>query len=236
MTFTATPSTHRFSGSYGCNGLNHTDSGVAGHCDNCGTPVFKAAKGQLTEIGRNTNGAQVFQCWRAHHCDPKYVAQRDLRDAETLVAGNFPKEVEVEVFKGRKVPVGTAGIVRWIGEGSYLPGSQRLGLAVEGQTKLVYVDAANCRVSDETMAAAQATVAADQAQRQELAARMDALLAERDELRKGEAAIDEQFFQVRDHGTIEQKTQFRDEVLLPHHERISQNTQAIKALETERGY
>lgn len=173
-TFTANPSTHPFHGSYGCNGVNHSDAGLAGHCDGCGAPVFKADKGQLTEIGRNNNGAGVFQCWRAHHCDPQAAAVRPLAEAEMLVGGRFPKGIEVEVFKGRKVPVGTVGTVRWIGENEFNRGNQRLGLAVEGQTKLVYVDGGNVRVSDEVRAAARTMVEQNQAQ----GARLDELETE----------------------------------------------------------
>lgn len=177
MTFTASLRTNPFHGSYGCNGLNHRDVGLAGFCDDCGAAVLQAAKGQLTDPGRNSKGNQVFQCWLTHHCDPRLIETRALRDAETLISGRFPKGVEVEVFKGRKVPVGTVGIVKWVGEGFH-PGTERLGLKVEGQTKLVYVDGGNCQASAEVREAALATVQADKTMREERAARHEALEAE----------------------------------------------------------
>lgn len=228
MTFTATRSAHPFHGSYGCNGLNHRDIGVAGYCDDCGAPVFKAEKGQLTDIGRNNSGAEVFQCWRAHHCDPKFVATRGLRDAEALVAGNFPKEVEVEVFKGRKVPVGTTGIVRWIGEGSYL-GDVRLGLAVEGQTKLVYVAAANCRVSSETLAAAQAIVDGDKAEREARTTRLDALMEEYRQIAVTEFRLDDEYAGAPG----EEWKQYRAEKITPLRERQIEILTEVETLKAQ---
>lgn len=47
----------------------------------------------------------------------------------------------VRVFKGRKVAKGTVGVVRWTGVDNY--GNDRVGLAVEGEPKLVYTAADN---------------------------------------------------------------------------------------------
>lgn len=230
MTFTASPRTNHFHGAYGCNGLNHSDVGLAGFCDDCGAHVFQATKGQLTDIGRNTNGAEVFQCWRAHHCDPRFLAERNVRDAEALVAGRFPKTVKVEVFKGRKVPVGTVGTVKWIGEG-FNPGDVKLGLAVEGQTKLVYVDSKNCRVSPEILTAAQATVDADKAMREEWAARMEALGEEFQRLTLEEYRLDDAF-----DGPKEAWKAYRAEKLTPLRDRQVEILAEIEALKVERGY
>jgi len=46
----------------------------------------------------------------------------------------------VVVARGRKVPKGTVGVVRWLGEGQW---GWRAGLAVEGEEKLVYTALAN---------------------------------------------------------------------------------------------
>lgn len=46
------------------------------------------------------------------------------------------------VTRGRKVAVGTEGVVRWVGVNHRL--SLRVGLAVEGSSGLVFVDASNC--------------------------------------------------------------------------------------------
>ena len=45
------------------------------------------------------------------------------------------KGATVVVVRGRKVPQGTVGVVRWEGHGHFGP---RVGLAVEGEEKLVY--------------------------------------------------------------------------------------------------
>jgi hypothetical protein len=62
----------------------------------------------------------------------------DLEDERTVTTGKA-----VEVYKGRKVPVGTTGIVRWMGDGKW---GMRVGLKVEGQDKLVYTALSNVRV------------------------------------------------------------------------------------------
>jgi len=48
---------------------------------------------------------------------------------------------EVIVVKGRKVPVGTRGIVRWTGATEW---GYRVGIAVTGQDKLTYTSISNC--------------------------------------------------------------------------------------------
>ena len=48
---------------------------------------------------------------------------------------------EVIVVKGRKVPVGTRGIVRWMGATEW---GYRVGISVTGQDKLTYTSISNC--------------------------------------------------------------------------------------------
>tara|TARA_Y100000389_G_C17413510_1_gene492313 strand:+ start:113 stop:811 length:699 start_codon:yes stop_codon:yes gene_type:complete len=50
------------------------------------------------------------------------------------------KGTEVVVTSGRKVPKGTRGVVRWIGDASY---GMRVGIAVPDQDKLSYTDLKN---------------------------------------------------------------------------------------------
>jgi len=50
------------------------------------------------------------------------------------------KGTEVVVTSGRKVPKGTRGIVRWVGDASY---GTRVGIAVPDQEKLSYTDIKN---------------------------------------------------------------------------------------------
>ncbi len=60
-------------------------------------------------------------------------ARKDLKEVKT---GR-----EVVVIKGRKVPVGTRGIVRWLGATEW---GYRVGIAVQGQDKLTYTSIQNC--------------------------------------------------------------------------------------------
>jgi hypothetical protein len=50
------------------------------------------------------------------------------------------KGTAVVVARGRKVPKGTVGVVRWIGSGNW---GYRVGIAVEGEDKLVYTALSN---------------------------------------------------------------------------------------------
>lgn len=56
-------------------------------------------------------------------------------EAKAKLIPPVQKGVTVVVVRGRKVPRGTVGVVRWEGDGDYGP---RVGLAVEGEEKLVY--------------------------------------------------------------------------------------------------
>lgn len=56
-------------------------------------------------------------------------------EAKAKLIPPVKKGATVVVVRGRKVPHGTVGVVRWEGDGDYGP---RVGLAVEGQDKLVY--------------------------------------------------------------------------------------------------
>jgi hypothetical protein len=62
----------------------------------------------------------------------------DLKEELEVTTGKA-----VEVVKGRKVPKGTKGIVRWMGDGRW---GMRVGLKVEGQDKLVYTALSNVEV------------------------------------------------------------------------------------------
>lgn len=53
----------------------------------------------------------------------------------------------VEVYKGRKVPVGTTGKVMWVGMDNYR--NMRVGIKVEGSDKLTYVAAEHCKVVED---------------------------------------------------------------------------------------
>lgn len=114
-------------------------------------------------------------CTAATHgpCPKKITLPGDIRDLEDLeesyrIAKELREACErddtphkgatVVVKRGRKVPLGTTGVIVWSEEqrfggvatrrGGYLGGkvSTRLGLKVDGHEKLVYVSADNCDV------------------------------------------------------------------------------------------
>jgi len=64
-------------------------------------------------------------------------------EARDLLIGSPRKGDEVVVVKGRKVPIGTRGVLRWEGHGNYGP---RVGIAVPGEPKLAYTAASNVEV------------------------------------------------------------------------------------------
>ena len=110
-----------------CSGAHHSDSAKVTRCDSCGREIVKANKGKInaTPFG----AGYVFTCWSdLHTCSDANVegwaSSQNYRIAEgQIVAGQI-----VTVVKGRKVPIGTTGEIRWIGEDSY--GSMRVGIWV----------------------------------------------------------------------------------------------------------
>jgi hypothetical protein len=56
-------------------------------------------------------------------------------EAKAKLIPPIEKGTLVSVMRGRKVPHGTVGVVRWEGDGEWGP---RVGLSVEGEEKLVY--------------------------------------------------------------------------------------------------
>lgn len=62
---------------------------------------------------------------------------------ESLVGGNPQKNDKVEVYKGRKVPVGTVGQVKWVGSNRF---GASVGMQVAGTDSLVFVSIGNVRV------------------------------------------------------------------------------------------
>lgn len=100
-----------------CRGANHRDHGVFGSCDGCGATVVKTESGKIrdTHISGGNYPVETFFCWRAHSCCPEAVARVAAAKAVEIASGAIVKGATVEVFKGRKVPVGTVGKVIWTG-------------------------------------------------------------------------------------------------------------------------
>lgn len=235
MTFTAHP-THT---EKSCHGMNHSDRGTLGSCDSCGARVVRAAKGQLCTLypvpGRD---AEFFYCWAYHRCSDRAAALKPIVDAEQVLKGEFPKHTPVEVVKGRKVPVGTKGIVMWVGDDEFNRDAYRLGLKVEGEAKLVYVTSANVKVDADHLAAATAVVAEYQAQWKAAADRLAYLEAqvEEDELLR-ELIWDEYMGSgLKDGDDKDAKFAFYADHIEPVRARQQAAFAEIKAIKEERGY
>lgn len=151
MTFTPVDHDSRLPEHARCRGANHSDAGSVGHCDACGELVVRVEKEgrrpYLVPAGSTSGGMGIaYWCWRRHECDPAIVERRSAERAERLASGSVEKGATVEVVKGRKVPLGTVGVVRWIGEDAY--GTAKVGLAVEGQERLVYTAKSNVEAKE----------------------------------------------------------------------------------------
>lgn len=119
-----------------CRGLNHSDSGEIVTHDRCGADVVRRDDGNLYDIVHaGFYQARKFNCWSGtHDCDPKLVELADAERAAALAAGDVTtKSARVEVFKGRKVPKGTVGVVFWVGEDSY-SGKPKIGIRDDAGT------------------------------------------------------------------------------------------------------
>lgn len=131
--FTATRE-HGHTVSAFCLGAHHRDSAVIGTCDGCGWPVAKTESGRLLDMSYSRNGARQIACWSdSHKCDPEVAAAHAAVHAEKIASGQILKGATVAVVKGRKIPVGTTGVVIWVGEDSW--GKARVGFKDEsGET------------------------------------------------------------------------------------------------------
>ena len=85
-----------------------------------------------------------FHDWQRRLAD-KQMASRMKANAESILerGRHIKKGDTVEVVKGRKVPVGTKGVVLWAGEGHY--GKWRIKLTSDGEE--LWTSATNCVVA-----------------------------------------------------------------------------------------
>src|SRR4051794_33542631 len=102
-----TPFTGNAASTLSCRGLNHSDQGTLGRCENCGETVVRGHKGNLVTPGTNGGFGYAFSCWGSHECRETLVKWKRIEDAKAVLAGDVTKGATVEVYKGRKVPVGT---------------------------------------------------------------------------------------------------------------------------------
>lgn len=126
-------------------------------CRDCGKLVewmtTKAGKNYLAEpwiwVGKDY-GLHTKTINAGHRCTPnpnwkeEAAALAAAALAADIAAGNIVKRAPVIVFKGRKVPVGTTGVITWIGEDNY--GAARVGIRTESGD-VVYTAQANVKVN-----------------------------------------------------------------------------------------
>jgi len=92
-----------------CRGLNHHDHGYRAYCDRCNANVIQWVDND-EKTKKITDARERSYCFDApHQCDPESVAL--YADA---MANKIRKGSTVEVIKGRKVPIGTTGVVFWV--------------------------------------------------------------------------------------------------------------------------
>jgi len=132
-------------------------------CRDCGKQVAwrtsKKGKRYLAQravwrIGSDSSyngGTHEKSWWPVHECTPdpawrdRAAAQEAERIERATAAGLIEKGVRVEVYKGRKVPVGTTGVVFWVADDEDGYGRVRAGFTTDSGDK-VFVDSANLRV------------------------------------------------------------------------------------------
>ena len=110
------------------------------------TTGMSSHRGEVIEVDAP---AEIIEAYEAAEARKKRVreAAAEIREAYEAeeVARKDLKQVhtgrKVVVVKGRKVPVGTEGIVRWCGGTDW---GYRVGLEVVGEEKLVYTSIQNC--------------------------------------------------------------------------------------------
>ncbi|MBC8094084.1 MAG: hypothetical protein H7Y15_19550 [Pseudonocardia sp.] len=103
-----------------CRGINHNDQGQLGTCSACGAQVVKRLGGKGGWCDPADHGHTIkFWCWGRHECKPDRVAAYRVAVLRDLARGVLYPRFPVVVARGRKVPVGTTGVLTWVGEGDY---------------------------------------------------------------------------------------------------------------------
>ena len=136
-----------------CIGTNHSDDAQVANCDKCHEDVLliiRAGKPKRvlndTRVGLNLK----FRCWGSdfHVCDTGRSAHVESVKAYNEANGAILKGTEVVVVRGRKTPIGTEGVVFWLGEDNY--GNANAGIKdAEGNTIWTAVSNLSAKWSNE---------------------------------------------------------------------------------------
>jgi hypothetical protein len=125
-------------------------------CRECGVQVVwatsKAGKNYLSEPwtwSDDETGTHQKVIPLGHKCkpNPEWKAEAAAIVAAQfeadLASGKIVNQSPVVVFKGRKIPVGTTGIVTWMGEDNW--GAARVGIRTESG-EVVYTAQSNVKI------------------------------------------------------------------------------------------
>ena len=108
--------------------------------------VEKPGKGKYLANTHHKGMTLTYWCWDIHKCDPEQRQKYAEVTAGRLSAGVIMKGQTVTVTRGRKVPIGTVGVIMWMGVDNY--DNEKVGLRVDGHEKLVYTAKKNVEVRD----------------------------------------------------------------------------------------
>lgn len=135
-------------GTYEHNGYNDSDFFAVVWDAEAG--ATRAVEYATTRGWTYANGATVDATDEVKAAAGEYIAARDIESWNLATAHDalmVEKGSAVEVFKGRKVPIGTTGTVIWIGADRYKRGAFRVGVKDEaGEVHWTAED--NVRVTD----------------------------------------------------------------------------------------
>ena len=136
-----------------CAGTTHSDNAQVAKSDNCHEDVLLIIRDGKTQ--RVLNDPRVglnltFMCWSSdfHVCDTGRSAHVELVSAYNEANGAILKGTEIVVVRGRKTPIGTEGVVFWLGEDNY--GKAKAGIKdAEGNTIWTAVSNLSAKWSNE---------------------------------------------------------------------------------------
>jgi len=122
-------------GTGSCNGTNHGDFAFKAFCDTCKASVYLVQRdGKTYKVVDDVYPTDTYFCFaQAHACNETSVEFYKFWDAYYEANGKIVKGTEVVVVRGRKTPIGTEGVVFWLGKDNY--GNDKAGIKdAEGNT------------------------------------------------------------------------------------------------------
>ena len=132
------------------------ENGKRFECNKCGEEVYfdvnRNGKRYLAAdiVAQYDEGVGKWK--QPHYCSPTMIplyaavlAEREEARVAAVANGEIAKGQTVEVFKGRKVPVGSTGVIFWVADAFDGAGVTRVGFKTEtGEAH--FTDVANVKV------------------------------------------------------------------------------------------